>query len=131
MGHARLDTKRNPEADAPQPSSWRTITSYSARCRLADVNCLQLLRFSNPRQHYYGDPPGVPFGEGPGVTGPADAAAVLNAMGPTAARWRDRPPGANRAPAAVRTLPDRTLTLRGTLDVDVSRAFVDPDGDRH
>ena len=36
---------------------------------------------------------------------------------------------ANRAPAAVATLPDRTLTLQGMLDVDVSQAFVDPDGD--
>ena len=36
---------------------------------------------------------------------------------------------ANRPPTAVRTLPDRTLTARGVLDIDVSQAFVDPDGD--
>ena len=36
---------------------------------------------------------------------------------------------ANRAPGAVRTLPDRTLGLNGALDVNVSQAFVDPDGD--
>ena len=36
---------------------------------------------------------------------------------------------ANRAPTAVITLPDLTLTLQGMLDVDVSQAFVDPDGD--
>ena len=37
--------------------------------------------------------------------------------------------GPNRPPAAVGTLPDRTLALNATLDVDVSQAFVDPDGD--
>ena len=42
---------------------------------------------------------------------------------------RDRP-AANRPPAASGTLPDRALTLPGTLTVDVSPAFVDPDGDR-
>ena len=36
--------------------------------------------------------------------------------------------GANQPPAAVGTLLDRTLTLHGVLDVDVSPAFVDPDG---
>ena len=36
----------------------------------------------------------------------------------------------NRPPAASGTLPDRALTLPGTLTVDVSSAFVDPDGDR-
>ena len=36
---------------------------------------------------------------------------------------------ANRPPAALGTLPDRRLpTTGGMLDVDVSRAFVDPDG---
>ena len=36
---------------------------------------------------------------------------------------------ANRPPRAVGTLSDRTLALDGTLTVDVSRAFLDPDGD--
>ena len=35
----------------------------------------------------------------------------------------------NQSPAAAGILPDRLLTLPGTLDVDVSAAFVDPDGD--
>ena len=40
------------------------------------------------------------------------------------------PDPANRPPAAVGTLPDRTMAAPdGTLTVDVSRAFVDPDGD--
>ncbi len=63
------------------------------------------------------------------MTGPADAAAVLNATGPAVALWRDRPAGANRPPATVETLSDQALTLPGTLDVDVSRTFSDPDGD--
>ena len=57
---------------------------------------------------------------------------MLDATGPAVALWRDRssPAGANRPPAGVAgTLPDRTLTRGDTLDVDVSRAFVDPDGD--
>ena len=37
---------------------------------------------------------------------------------------------ANRPPAAAETLPDQVLPLPGALDVDVSRAFTDPDGDR-
>ena len=119
------------EAGAPTSSGWRTIMSYSVHCRLADAPCPELPRFSNPRQHYKGDPLGVPFGTGSGLTGPSDAAAVLDAMGPAVAAWRDRPAdAANRPPVAVGTLPDRRLpTPSGVLDVDVSQAFVDPDGD--
>ncbi len=36
---------------------------------------------------------------------------------------------ANRPPAPAGTLPNRTLAPDGTLTVDVSRVFVDPDGD--
>ena len=36
---------------------------------------------------------------------------------------------ANRPPATAGTLPDRTLAPDRTLNVDVSRAFADPDGD--
>ena len=118
------------EAGAPPSARWRTIMSYADRCTDADVECTALLRFSNPRQHWNGDPLGVPFGAGgSAVDGPADAAAVLAATGTAAAQWRDRPPGANRAPAAVGSLPDRTLAMDAPSAVDVSRAFADPDGD--
>ena len=119
------------EAGAPQYSRWRTIMAYRAHCGLADARCTQVPRFSNPRQHYNGDPLGIPFGEGSGVSGPADAAAVLNATGPAAAAWRDRPAdAANQPPVTVGTLPDRRLpTVGSVLDVEVSQAFVDADGD--
>ena len=119
------------ESGAPPSSRWSTIMSESNQCLdFGRFACPWLPRFSNPRQSYNGDPLGIPFGEGSGVTGPADAAAVLNATGPAVALWRDRPSTSNRPPAASGTLPDRALTLPDTLTVDVSQAFVDPDGDR-
>ena len=78
-------------AEAARSSRWRTIMSYVNQCEDADTSCPWLPRFSNPRQSYNGDPLGIPFGEGSGVTGPADAAAVLNATGPAVALWRNRP----------------------------------------
>ena len=117
------------DAGADSSSRWVTTMSYLTHCGLADVDCSRLLRFSNPRQRYDGEPLGIAFGEGSGVNGPADAAAVLNATGAAVAAWRDRPPRANRAPVVAGTLPDRRLSLDGRLAVDVSQAFGDPDGD--
>ena len=110
---------------------WRTILTFPDQCDDAGFRCPRLLRFSNPRQFRGGDPLGVPYGAGgTGVDGPADAAAVLDATGPAVALWRDAAPGrTNRPPAVVGDLPDRTLELDDTLVVDVSQAFVDPDGD--
>ena len=77
----------------PPSSRWRTIMAYSTQCDDANRRCPGLLRFSNPRQTWLGDPLGVAYEAGGfGVTGPADAVAVLNAMGPAVAAWRDRPP---------------------------------------
>ncbi len=118
-------------AGAARSRRWVTIMSYRTQCGDTHTSCSGLLRFSNPRQSYNDDPLGVPFGSGgSGVTGPADAAGVLNATGPAVALWRDHVPRPNRPPEAVGTLPDRRLTgLSSTLEVDVSQAFVDPDGD--
>ncbi len=119
------------ESGALLSSRWRSIMAYNAQCDDAGFFCSTPLRFSNPRHHLNGDPVGVPYGTGgSGVNGPADAVAVLNATGPAVALWRDRVAGgANRPPAVVGTLPDRSLTLGSAVDVDVAGAFRDPDGD--
>ena len=61
------------------------------------------------------------------MSGPADAAGVLNATGPAVALWRDHVARQNRSPVAVGALPDRRLGVGGMAEVDVSSAFVDPD----
>ena len=115
---------------ASSSSRWRTLMSYATQCGDDGLFCSQLLRFSNPRQTRNGDPLGVAHGTGgSGLTGPADAAAVLDHTGPAVAAWRDRPVRANRPPGAVGALPDRNLGLGGVLVLDVSPAFDDPDGD--
>ena len=121
--------QRGFEADASPNRRWITIMSYQRQCSdTGEVYCPELLRFSNPRQRYGGDPLGVAHGGGAsGVTGPADAAAVLDNTLPAVAWWRDHRP--NRPPAPVGTLVERRLTPNSTLTVDVSQAFVDPDGD--
>ena len=117
---------------APESRRWRTIMAYNTQCDDADFRCNGLLRFSNPRQQYDGDPLGVP--QEPAnrdVDGPADAVAVLNATGPAVALWRERPAAANRPPEPVGALsPVRIGLNEGTATVDVSGAFRDPDGDR-
>ena len=113
---------------AARSRRWVTIMSYHTQCSDTYTRCSSVPRFSNPRQSYNGDPLGVPFGSGgSGVTGPADAAGVLNATGPAVALWRDHVARQNRPPMAAGTLPDRRLELGGMVDVDVSSAFVDPD----
>ena len=65
-----------------------------------------------------------------GLWGTADDLAVLvtllNTTPPGPIRCTDP---ANRAPAPAGALPNRTLAPDGTLTVDVSQVFVDPDGD--
>ncbi|MDE0126002.1 MAG: M12 family metallo-peptidase [Bryobacterales bacterium] len=120
------------EAGSSPSSHWTTIMAYDSQCSLGGHRCAQLLRFSNPRQHYGGDPLGVAHGAvGTATTGPADAVAVINATGAAVAAWRDRPPDAeNRPPFVAEVLPDRRLaSAGGKLTVVVSRAFADPDGD--
>ena len=117
------------EAGAPPSSRWRTMMSYDTQCDDAGFSCTKLLRFANPRQVWNGDALGVPFGSGAsGVAGPADATAVLNATAPAVAEWRVE--RTNRPPVPVAgALPNRRLAPNGTVHMDVSHAFVDPDGD--
>ncbi len=113
-------------------SRWTTIMALGTQCVDSNKTCPRLLRFSNPQQTWLDDPLGVAFdADASGVSGPADAVAVLNATGPAVAAWRDRiPGGGNQPPAAVGELPDAQLpALHDTLAVDVSAGFVDPDGD--
>ena len=125
--------QRGFEADASPNRRWITIMSYYRQCDdTGGVFCPELLRFSNPRQRYGGDPLGVAYGGGAsGVTGPADAAAVLDNTLPAVTLWRDRrTPGSNRPPVAVGTLAPRKVGVdEDALMVDVSGAFRDPDGD--
>ncbi len=118
------------EAGAPVSSRWRTIMSYTTQCDDAELHCNRLLRFSNPRQQYDGDPLGIPWQPGEaGVDGSVDAVAVLNATGPAVALWRD-PPGPNSPPEPVGTLSPLQVGLgAAAVTVDVSGAFRDPDGD--
>ena len=117
-------------AGAAPSSRWATIMAYGTQCWDAYTYCPGVRRFSNPHQSHNGDPLGIAFGEGgSGATGPADAVAVLNATGPIVADWRDHVPRPNRPPRAAGTLPDRTMTRNAEVEVDVSSAFVDPDGD--
>ena len=118
------------EAGALRSHRWRTVMAYNTRCGEVHAYCSRLLRFSNPRQGHDGEPLGVAYGAaGWGAAGASDAAAVLAVTGPAVAAWRDRPTGDNRRPAAAGTLPDRRLAPGRALDVDVSHAFADPDGD--
>ena len=115
---------------AERSHRWRTIMAYGTQCAHAHALCGRLLRFSNPRQRHAGDTLGVAYEPGASdVAGPADAAAVLEATGPAVARWRDRPADANQPPAAAGVLPDRDLMRHDRLDLDLSAAFADPDGD--
>ena len=111
---------------------WKTIMAYGRRCREAGLTVHRLSRFSNPRQHHDGDPLGVPYGTGSGLTGPADAAAVLNATGPAVSLWRDPPPATNRSPIALSTPQDLTMAPDSLLDISSYwrlQPFFDPNGD--
>ncbi len=99
---------------ATHSSRWATIMSYPTQCNDAYKSCGGLLRFSNPRQTWLGDPLGVAYEAGAfGVAGPADAVAVLNVTGPAAAAWRDRPPP-EPEPFSIPNLGGRSITSNGT-----------------
>ena len=76
---------------ASASAGWSTIMTYSTRCFDTNLDCSRLLRFSNPRQAWQGDPLGVPGNERTtSVSGPADAARALNEMRHSVAAYRQR-----------------------------------------
>ena len=119
------------EAGVPPSSRWFTIMAYDTQCYDANFHCEELFRFSNPRQSYRGDPLGVPYGDGGyGLTGPADAAAVLNASGPGVAVWGDAllQVGSTQAPLIVNLTEDSIVygaTPIRAVDVASLRSRVD------
>ena len=121
--------QRGFDAGATPDDRWLTVMAYWSQCNAVRVRCTSLLRFSNPRQVWLGDPLGVPADvDSMGDDGPADAVAVLAHTVPVVTGFRRDP--ANGAPAAVGRLPNRTLQMDAGLEVvDVAEAFRDPDGD--
>ena len=107
---------------------WATIMAYDTQCRVEDVYCRGLLRFSNPAQTWNGDPLGVP-GDLPShrVDGPADAVRLLNNSRHVIASFRD--PAANRPAISDGMLQDRTLEVGSAVAVELAGAFWDPDDD--
>ena len=77
---------------ASASAGWSTIMAYSSRCYDTNLDCSRLLRFSNPRQAWRGDPLGVAGNERTSsASGPADAARALNQMRHSIAAYRQRP----------------------------------------
>ena len=122
----------NPQATLPDVADdrrWRTIMSYPTVCDDFSVVCTWISRFSNAGQSWNGDPLGAPFGatHSDGTSSAADAVAVLNAMGPAAALWRDH---VNRAPVQAGWAENLTLRVDDApAAVEMAGTFRDPDGD--
>ena len=116
---------------AERSSQWITVMAYLTQCFDAGITCFGVGRFSNPQQEIEGDRVGIPFGGGgAGPNGPADAVAVLGATGPGVALWREGSSDPNnRPPQVVRSPGDRTVRLETNAELDMSRVFLDPDGD--
>ena len=85
----------------------------------ADVNGDAGIDFVVPRQHSGPD-------ERYGTADDFTLVTLLNTTPPGPIRCADP---ANRPPALAGALPNRTLAPDGTVNVDVSGAFADPDGD--
>ena len=80
--------------DAPWSARWRTIMAYPDQCSAERLSCNLIMRFSNPKQSYLGDPLGVPGDERTrAVNGPADAVRALNITRHSVAGFRPRASG--------------------------------------
>ena len=121
------------EAGAPASARWHTIMAYSNQCaEQGGVSCEQLALFSNPNEIRGGDPLGAPGDrDAAGLIGPSDAVRALNDARHSIASFRQAVSrDADHVPMAVGRLPDRMLRVGGApVVVDISGAFLDPDGD--
>ena len=105
---------------------WITIMAYYTQCSDAYTECRGCTVSRTPAS-------GTAATLSVSLTPPAGRARRARPTPPPCStprcpRWRA---GATATPVPTgrRPLPDRTLSLPGTLTVDVSRAFADPDGD--
>ena len=98
---------RGLEPGAPQSARWFTVMSYAWLCMDLGIDCEALPRFSNPRQHYNGDPLGIPStATAVGRDGPADAARALNNVRTVAADFRTGEPSTTLTAALGNPAPD-------------------------
>ena len=90
-GHGYVN-QRSTGPGASASAGWSTIMAYTRQCLDTNLDCTRVLRFSNPRQAWQGDPLGVPGNHRTtSVSGPADAARALNGMRHSVAAYRQRP----------------------------------------
>ncbi len=81
--------QRGFEPGAPTSARWRTVMSLNGQCEEENVDCVSLLRFSNPGQTHGGDPLGAPgFAPSAEVTGPSNAVRALNRARDVVSRFR-------------------------------------------
>ena len=95
-------------SSASQERRWRTLMSYSNQCSEAEVYCVELMRFSNPDQSWYGDWLGV-YGT-TSRSSYSDAAEAAR-LGPADAARTHREFAHNLANRVVREDPD--LVVKG------------------
>ncbi len=92
--------------------AWYTIMAYPTMCRHLDLSCRRSGYFSNPNLQVTGtgDLRGVPAtADSSLITGPADAAATLNASAPVVAAFRARPTAAPAVAWLRRTTEEDAL----------------------
>ena len=107
------------QAMSPVPFAGSS-RSFGALAVPADVNGDTAVDFVVP---HYNEGPDRRYGTADDLT---TLVTLLNTTPAGPVRCSD---SANQSPVPAGTLADRTLTPGGVLNVDVSRAFVDPDGD--
>ena len=96
------------DSSAPLERRWRTLMSYGDQCSEAEVYCVELMRFSNPEQSWYGDSLGV---HGTNSLSSYRDAADAVMRGPADAARTHREFAHDLANRTVREVPD--LVVKG------------------